>query len=153
MNDTRLQTALQFTADDLQANRRGELSPRQRALLGVVNRFASGCLLSAGAFGVIATTSVAASAGWEAALVILAVEIVLFGAGFIAFRRARRLMASLTVVPLTGDLRKLAGNTIDIGGKRLRIRPDAYAVFEDGAAYTVYHIPQTGAVLSAEPHA
>jgi hypothetical protein len=155
MANKALQTALDFTSDDLEANRDGRLSTAQ------IRRFRGMAITP----GLVLLTGIV-SALYGAALIyrenvgLLAVSLLFFGGifGGAAYSRLLsvvRVLREPDITPLTGKLRKDQDD--DSGAYQLHlddetvIVPEAvYQALHAGRVYTLYYLPEVDRVLSAE---
>lgn len=155
-----LPTALDFTPDDLQANRAGTLSDRQRATLaarrpGLDIRPA---LFYLGIAVVLAVANLFANRS-----LLLITEAMFAFSGLLslldyAYRRAevRRAAQRGIVAEVTGRtycsraLRRQAAPTLTIEDQTFAVSPAVWEAVPDGATYTVYYTPTARIVVAAE---
>ncbi|MEL6148016.1 MAG: hypothetical protein AAFV33_24855 [Chloroflexota bacterium] len=162
-NDTpTLEEALNFTADDLAANRTGQLSDEQMTMLR--NR--------AGIRGLAANAMSLVLAGvgfwlmnqsfWQWAALLFACAGALYyfssrGRAHAAVEVAAGEVAVvsgevvLTTDDVSGPERKVTEHILTVGDEAFVISRYAFAAFEDGDHYHVYYLPEARLVLSAEP--
>lgn len=156
-----LASGLNFTGDDLIANRNGRLSDAQAARL----RSRAGCSIIVGTVLVLA---LAGSGIWLALAEAWLWSIAFFvmAGGLFWLNRSGR--ASVTTERQNGQVAMIKGEAIlsaddyaspnrkmteyilTIGDEAFVLSKDAFSAFEDGDIYTVYYLPKARIVLSAE---
>jgi hypothetical protein len=180
MADGALQAALDFTDDDLVANRAGRLSPTQQVRMtkaqgqGQVGNIVAVILfvviIAVIAFFVLPPLFAPQPANSSAAppgiiILVVAVVVGIIGLSFLRTRRKLRGVSG-AVFSTEGEAKgnvKATGN-VDQGGLmmmyRIKVgsvtfavsRPDQVAAFQDGARYRAYYVKGTLPILiSAEP--
>lgn len=180
MADGALQTALDFTDDDLVANRAGRLSPTQQARMtkaqgqGQIGNIVFGIIfvvmmvvIAIVVLPPLLAPQPAHSSAVPPGIVVLGVVVVLGVIGF-SFLRTRRKLRGVNgaVLAVEGEAKgnvKATGNVdqgglmmmyrIKVGSVRFAVsRADQVAAFRDGARYRAYYVQGTLPILiSAEP--
>lgn len=160
-----LMSALDFNEADLEANRRGALSPGQVARLRATRQrqSAAGLLLfvilviAATLFMYLGQASGKAVLGWAGALLIL-LNAVIVGVIARGYMRVGGDLRPGSVAVLAGEVERVlrrgrqADNyLIRIDGASLVVSKDVFLGFRHEASYRVYRAAHSGALLSAEP--
>lgn len=174
--DTTLSSALKFDQHDLNANREGRLTARQRNHVYVWQRpLLLALTVITVVIGVISAIAIiAVLLGVEisevAVLLALGGEIVTVGLAFLIWSLRQRFRAMLQkplvervsgpvtiyvlrerqVESVSGGHKARPGYYIRIDALEFAIRDEAIAAFEDGAPYTVYYVSNPFRLLSAE---
>jgi hypothetical protein len=173
--DTELMQTLNFTAEDIEANRRGEFSERQWAKLPRPDWRRTLINLGYGVAFLVALAAVWLSWNQSGDLTNVLAEFSLYTAvlvigGFAlyffyrAYERRPQLPSEFEVKCVTGEA-TLSSGVLSSGREVYRVRiddpaivvkdpvfaipQDAYHTFKQGRRYQVYHVPGVG-ILSAE---
>lgn len=156
-----LAETLNFTEEDLQANRNGRLSEEQQRRLSAQ----SGCSIVGSALVVLGLAGAGfwmlALGWWQLAAVffVLAVVIGLLNragrGGFRAEINAGTVAIAAGEITLSAnEIANPNGGVVEyllqVNDEVFVIPRDAFAAFEDNAVYRVYYLPQSRIVLSAE---
>ena len=154
-----LMKAIGFTPSDLEANRSGQLSERQRAYWIDERRYWRNVLTVAIllSLGLLVLLAIFASADPnQQTLLLIGILALLVGIGGViyAFNRRRQYSLELTGAPVN----RVEGPVyFDNGRKHISIKGYRWAVsrvvaqaFGDGNAYVIYFTPRTRLIVSAE---
>jgi hypothetical protein len=160
-----LMAALGFDADDLAANRAGELGPRQRQMLTNRRRL-QGWLLTLGvALTLIAVVLVLRVRLGGSLVFWVAAAVTIWALGFGPAQSLFRWMgydrdvkrgtvrAAEGRLALKVDGRRRLRYTLTLGGQSWELGPlqkHIFQAFEDGAAYSLYYAPGSRTILAAE---
>ncbi len=172
--DAALAASFDFTAEELELNRRGELSERQEQMISAQQRRSGVFTIVAGAaitasvavIGAILLLSADASGAAVAAFgAVLAIVVLLFATSVLVGRRKSTDLRERRITSVTGLARTRHKRTVSqYGGVdlyKLKIARTKFALankaqfgaFSDGARYSVHFIKAPGAplILSASP--
>ncbi len=160
-----LMSAMDFTSADLEANRRGDLSPAQAAMLNRNRRRQIAIAMTLFPLLVIAATILLylgqinnnAILGGAGALMILLNALLVGIIGRSYMRLSQDLQAG-NVDKLTGEVERVLqrGRQSDtyllrINGDNLQVSQDIFRSFRHQALYRIYRANHSGLLLSAEP--
>lgn len=147
MFDSTLGSVFNFTASDLEYNRKGQLSPTQQQAIASMNR---SCVQVAGLatlFFIALTAGSFFVLGGEngtGAAVTLGIFAVLCGAGFLLAWTTRNDGYEMHAIEGEARLRVDTGDkakryTINIKGHDFTVAPNQYEIIEDGTSYKIYY--------------
>ncbi len=155
----RLQSALEFTPEDLAANRQGELSAAQKERFSKVPPIGWRLLSLMGAMALVAALAAAAQslvAGVLIAILGIGVLILFYTASHgdtpaDAHAPVEQVEGAVQLAYDVNPLRNAEPYNIVVGGQRFAIPYVAYEEIEEGSYWRVYHLPPLKQPLSLEP--
>lgn len=163
---TALMQPLQFSAEDLDANRDGQLGVAQQHRLNSLRRRTL-LIGGAGFFGFVLLATTLLFVGVQQQSFIFSVmggATLVVNAAFIGMfaRQWLRLSADLrarTVETITGDLervvrtgRQVSNFVVRVDGNEFAMPKETFNLFRHEVPYTMYRAPRSGVLLAAEPN-